>query len=208
MTFGTEYVLITVGGILTAYVLNNALLKEGVSSWFVSRLGINTYKIQDHSVKETLKKLKYESKLTEFDNVLKTELYHYYVELVIDSMNELVTGILDNERRLTLDDTKKMIKNLTYDKLTYIENSIDMKIKMPDQLQEKFDKLRNYLSMQQTYAIENAMHSSNKIMVMVQVMDAIDNNMRWFLFVTTEMFENYNGYFDSLTKKDIFIKKY
>lgn len=208
MAFGSEYVLITIGGILAAWVLNNSKLKEGATDWFVSRLGIDNYNIANHNVKETLKKLKFESKLTEFDNALKTELYQYYIEVVIDTMNELVADILNNEKGLSLEESKKLIKNSLYDKLSYIENNIDTRIKMPDPLQEKFDRFRNYLAMQHTYAVENSLQASNKKILLIQVLDAIENNNRWFLFFVTEMFENFNGHFDTLKKSDVFIKKY
>ena len=158
-------------------------------------------------VEESLKKLKFESKLTEFDNALKTELFHYYIETVIDAMNELVIDILSQEKKLSLEETKRLIKNSLYDKLSYIQNNIDNKIKMPDPLQDKFDRFRNYLTLQHTYAVENALQSSNKKLLLVQVLDAIENNSRWFLFYSTEMFENFNGHFDILTKKDVFIKR-
>ena len=207
MVLGMQEILIACGAILTTWVLNNSKLKEGITEWFVSRLGIDTYNIQNHNVKETLKKLKFESKLTEFDNTLKTELYHYYIEIVVDSMNELIIDILNKEKKLSLEETKRLIKNTLYDKLTYIQNNIDSKIKMPDPLQDKFDRFRNYLTLQHTYAVENALQSSNKKLLLVQVLDAIENNNRWFLFYSTEMFENFNGHFDTLTKKDIFIKR-
>ena len=79
MEFGMNEILIAVGAILTTWILNNKKLKEGTTEWFVSRLGINAYDIQNHTVKESLKKLKFESKLIEFDNALKTELFHYYI---------------------------------------------------------------------------------------------------------------------------------
>lgn len=207
MTFGTNELMIAGGAILTGWILNNTKLKEGITEWFVARLGIDTYNIQNHNVKETLKKLKFESKLTEFDNTLKTELYHYYIETVIDAMNELVIDILIKEKKLSLEETKRLIKNSLYDKLSYIQSNIDNKIKMPNSLQDKFDRFRNYLTLQHTYAVENALQSSNKKLLLVQVLDAIENNSRWFLFYTTEMFDNFNGHFDSLTKKDIFIKR-
>lgn len=206
MTFGTEEVLIAIGAVITTWVLNNSKLKEGMTDWFVARLGIDTYNIQNHNVKETLKKLKFESKLTEFDNALKTELYHFYIETVVDAMNELVVDILTNEKKLSLEETKKLIKNSLYDKLSYIQNNVDSKIKMPDPLEEKFNRFRNYLTLQHTYAVENALQSSNKKLLLVQVLDAIENNNRWFLFYTTEMMENFNGHFDSLKKSDVFIK--
>ena len=207
MIFGTNEVLIAVGAILTTWILNNSKLKEGTTDWFVARLGLDTYNIQNHNVKESLKKLKFESKLTEFDNALKTELFHYYIETVIDAMNELVIDILSQEKKLSLEETKRLIKNSLYDKLSYIQNNIDNKIKMPDPLQDKFDRFRNYLTLQHTYAVENALQSSNKKLLLVQVLDAIENNSRWFLFYSTEMFENFNGHFDILTKKDVFIKR-
>lgn len=207
MIFGTNEVLIAVGAILTTWILNNSKLKEGTTDWFVGRLGLDTYNIQNHNVKESLKKLKFESKLTEFDNALKTELFHYYIETVIDAMNELVIDILSQEKKLSLEETKRLIKNSLYDKLSYIQNNIDNKIKMPDPLQDKFDRFRNYLTLQHTYAVENALQSSNKKLLLVQVLDAIENNSRWFLFYSTEMMESFNGHFDSLSKKDVFINK-
>ena len=207
MAFGSEYILVTIGGILAGWVLNNASLREGTTEWFVTRLGIGQYDVSNHHVKETLKKLKFEARLTEFDNVLKTELFHYYTDIVLDNMNDLVNDILSLEKKLSLEETKKMIKNSLYDKLTIIQNNIDSTIKMPIALQNKFDKFINYLSLQHTYAIENALQSSNKKLLMFQVLDAIDNNNRWFLFYSQEMYQSFNGGFDTLSKKDIFIKK-
>lgn len=207
MNFGTNEVLIAVGAILTTWILNNSKLKEGTTDWFVSRLGIDTYNIQNHNVKESLKKLKFESKLMEFDNALKTELFHYYIETVLNAMNELVIDILTHEKKLSLEETKRLIKNVLYDKLLYIQNNVDNKIKMPGPLQDKFDRFRNYLALQHTYAVENALQSSNKKLLLVQVLDAIDNNSRWFLYYSSEMFEAFNGHFDILTKKDVFINR-
>lgn len=207
MDVGMNEILIVVGAILTTWVLNNSKLKEGATDWFVNRLGIDNYSIQNHNVKESLKKLKLESKLTEFDNALKTELFHYYIETVLDAMNELVVDILSQEKKLSLEETKRLVKNSLYDKLSYIQHNIDNKIKMPDPLQDKFDRFRNYLALQHTYAVENALQSSNKKLLLVQVLDAIDNNSRWFLFYSTELMDGFNGHFDSLTRKDVFIKR-
>ena len=91
-----------------------------------------------------------------------------------------------------------------YDILIEVNNDIDRNIKMPDLLQDKFDKFRNYLTMQHTYAIENALQSANKKLLLVQVFDAIENNSRWFLFYSTEMFDNFNGHFDTLSRSDVF----
>ena len=43
-----------------------------------------------------------------------------------------------------------------------------------------------------------------KKILLIQVLDAIETNSRWFLFYNTEMFDNFNGHFDSLTRKDVF----
>ena len=57
---------------------------------------------------------------------------------------------------------------------------------------------------QSTYAIENALQSPNKSILLIQVLDAIETNSRWFLFYNTEMFDNFNGHFDTIARKDIF----
>ena len=92
------------------------------------------------------------------------------------------------------------------DTLSNINDEIDTKVEMPNQLQDKFDKFRNYLTMQHTYAIENALQANNKKLLLIQVFDAIENNSRWFLFYSTEMFDNFNGYFDMLSRNDVFIR--
>jgi len=199
-----DQILIAAGAVLTTWVVNNSKLREGVTDWFLKFIGRDKFNIKDHSVTETLKALKFESKLTEYDNKLKTELFHFYIEVVFNTMGDLVTKILDEESKLSLEDTKKVIKNTMYDKLLYINTELDTKIKMPDGLQTKFDRFTNYLNMQHTYAIENALQATTKKILLIQVLDAIETNSRWFLFYNTEMFDNFNGHFDSLTRKDVF----
>lgn len=206
MDIGIQELLLAGGSILTAWVFNNIKLREGITDWFVSGLGIDSYNINNHNVLDSLTALQFESKLTEYNNKLKNELYHYYIDAVISAMNELVLEILKNQKKLTLEATKKLIKNIMYNKLSFVNKTMDNTIYMPEKLQEKFDKFRNYLSMQHTYAIENALQSSNKKLLLIQVLDAIDNNTRWFLFYTTEMFDNFNGGFDNITRDDVFKK--
>ncbi len=207
MVIGVQELLIGCGAILTTWIFNNSKLREGVTDWFVSSLGIDSYSITNHNVLDSLRALKFESKTTEFDNKIKSELFHYYIELVIDTMNELVLEILEKEKKMSFEQVKKLIKQTMYEKLTNIDLLIDKNIKMPKKLQDKFDKFCNYLSMQHTYAIEHALQSSNKKLLLIQVLDAIDNNSRWFLFVATEMFEGFNGTFDALLRTDVFINK-
>lgn len=204
MTLSLEQVLIAGGAILMTWIFNNTKLREGITDWFISRLGIDSYNINNHNVKVSLKSIKFEAKLNEFDNPLKTELYHYYIDTVLDNMDEFVAEILSKEKKLSFEETKKLIKNTMYDKLTHINKEIDRTINMPGPLQDKFDKFRNYLTMQHTYAIENSLQSANKKLLLVQVLDAVENNSRWFLFYSTEMFDNFNGHFDTLTRRDVF----
>lgn len=201
---GTQEILIAVGAALSTWIVQNVKLKEGLTEWFIKLIGREKYSIKNHTVTETLKALKFESKLTEYDNKLKTELFHFYIDVVLTTMHEMVLVILNEEASLELEETKKFVKNTMYDKLTYINTELDSKIKMPTQLQSKFDRFTNYLNMQHTYAIENALQSHNKKILLIQVLDAIETNSRWFLFYNTEMFDNFNGHFDALTRKDIF----
>lgn len=196
-----------IGAFLTIYIINNARLKEGITDWILGIFGRNTYDITDHNVREQLKALKFDSRLNEFDNKIKTDLYHYYVETVLNTMHDLVTDILDNQKKMSFSALKAHVKNNMYDRLSSINTEIDKQVSMPDQLQEKFDKFRNYLTKQHTYSIDNALHASNKKLLLVQVLDAIENNSRWFLFYTTEMFENFNGHFDALSRSEVFIKQ-
>lgn len=206
MTFGIEEILIGIGTFITVYIINNTKLREGITEWFINLIGKNNYNISDHNVKESIKTLKFEAKLTEFDNKIKTDLYHYYVNTVLIAMDDLVFEILEKEKTATFQSIKTHIKNNMYDKLAQINIDIDKNIKMPGKLQDKFDKFRNYLTKQHTHAIDNALQSPNKKLLLVQVLDAIENNSSWFLFYTTEMFENFNGHFDTLTRNDVFIK--
>jgi hypothetical protein len=197
-------ILIAIGAVLGTWVFNNYKLKDGVTDWFISKLSSNTYDISNHNVNTTLKALKFESKLTEFDNSLKKELYQFYIDIVIDSMQEMVIEILEKEKKLNFHNTKKLIKHTMYDKLEYINIHINRNINMPKELSVKFDKFRNYLTLQHTYAIEHALQAPNKKILLIQTFDAIENNSRWFLFYSTEMFETFNGHFDSLNRKNIF----
>ena len=120
MSFGIEEILIGIGTFVTVYIINNSKLREGITDWFINLIGKNNYNISDHNVKESIKALKFEANLTEFDNKIKTDLYHYYVETVLNTMNDLVLEILEKEKSLNFHSTKTNIKNNMYDKLSQI----------------------------------------------------------------------------------------
>jgi hypothetical protein len=204
MNFGLQELLIASGAILATWIFNNVKLREGVTDWFVSRLGVDSYNISNHNVKENIKSLKLEAVSTQYDNEIKEELYLFYVELVLNNMIEIIDDILLKEKKMSFEELKKHIKNTVYDKLDNINVIIKNKIQMPSELQNKFDKFKNYLTLQHSYAIEHALQSPNKKLLLIQVFDAIENNNRWFLFYSTEMFDNFNGHFDTLTRADVF----
>lgn len=205
MEFGLTEILVALGGVLTTWVFNNTKLREGITDYVLNKIG-RSYNVNNHNVKTTLKSLKFESKLTDFDNSVKSELYHYYVDRFLTIMEELINNLLDG-KKMSFQETKRFIKNNMYDKLILLNTLMDSEIILPDDLQEKFSKFRNYLTLQYTYAIEHALQAPTKKILLIQVLDAIENNSRWFLFYSTEMFNSFNGKFDSLKSEDIFINK-
>jgi len=204
-SIGINEILAGLGIFLTTYIISNIKLREGVTEWFVNFIGKNNYDISQHNIIEDIKKLIFESILNEYDNKLKTELYHFYTNLVLETMSDFSKLIIEKEKKLSFQELKSFIKNNMYDKFGKMNIDIDKNISMPKDLQIKFDKLNNYLTKQHTYSIDNALQSPNKKLLLIQVLDAIYHNSRWFLFYTTEMFENFNGHFDKLSKKDIFL---
>lgn len=205
MDMGLLEILIAVGAAIGTWILSNTKLKEGITDWFVSIIGNNAYDISNHNIQTTLRAIKFESKLVSYDNKVKTELYYYYIETIMDAMENTVIHILQNQKKMNLHNTKALIKNNMYDKLDLINKELTNNIRMPEKLQEKFNKLTNYLSKQHTHAIDHALQAPNKKMLLVQTFDAIENNSRWFLFYTTEMFENFNGAFDNIKREEVFI---
>lgn len=204
-SIGINEILAGLGIFLTTYIISNIKLREGVTEWFVNFIGKNNYDISQHNIIEDIKKLTFESELNEYDNKLKTELYHFYTNLVLETMRDFSKLIIEKEKKLSFQELKSFIKNNMYDKFGKMNMDIDKNISMPKDLQIKFDKLNNYLTKQHTYSIDNALQSPNKKLLLIQVLDAIYHNSRWFLFYTTEMFEGFNGHFDKLSKKDIFL---
>lgn len=200
----TGQVIVVAVAILTTWILNNAKLKDGLTDWWIGRLGIDSYNIQNHNVKETITALKFETGMTDYDNKIKTDLYHFYTNLFLDNMNHFINELVSREKKMSLEELKKLIKNEMYEKLNTIQHEVDNKIRMPNDLQSKFDRFRNYLTMQHTYVIDNALQASNKKLLLIQVMDAIENNARWFVFYSTEMFYTFNGSFDNLSRNDVF----
>jgi len=205
MEFGLSEILVGVGGVLTTWVFNNTKLREGLTDFFLNKLG-RRYNVNNHNVKTTLKSLKFELKMTIFDNAVKSELYHYYVYSFLNIMDELIITLMSN-KKLGFNEIKKIIKHTMYDKLLELNNDINININLPDDIQDKFSKFRNYLTLQYTYAIEHALNAPTKRILIIQVLDAVENNSRWFLFYSTEMFNNFNGQFDNLKSEDIFINK-
>lgn len=205
MEFGLNEILIAVGGILMTWIFNNAKLREGLTDLILSKVG-NNYDISTYNVQTSLKSLRFEAKLTNFDNHVKTELYQYYVDEFFNIMNDIITELLDN-KKLKFHEIKTFIKHAMYERLTLLNEKIDKEIKLPDELNDKFTQFRKYLTLQYSYVIEHALHAQNKKIMLIQVLDAIDNNSRWFLFYCTEMFNNFNGKFETLTIDDVFINK-
>lgn len=196
-------ILIGAGTLITIYIIQNTELKEGLTSLFLDRVKNNGFKIEDHMVKDTLIDLKFKTKHTNFDNNIKNEIYHYYVETTLVTMEYLVDNILFNYKDMRLNELKIHIKSNLYDKLSEINSEFDKRILLPEELSPKFNKFKNYLTKQHTYAIDNALKINHKHMLVIKVLDAIESNSMWFIFYTNEMFTNFNGHFDSLNKDDV-----
>lgn len=205
MTFGLEHVGIVLGAILTTFILNNTRLKEGATEWFVNKIGSGKFDAKDHSVFETVKGLIYEASIQEFDNELKEHLYKYYMETVLINFMNFAEKYAEISKTKKINDLKKETKLLLYDTLQTTKITIDKTIKMPDVLQSKFDTFRNYLDKQHIYVMEKAINANTKTILNIQLLDALENNIRWMFFYTTDMFEGFNGRFDSLSKNDVFL---
>lgn len=205
MEFGLNEILLATGGILMTWVFNNAKLREGITDFVLNKIS-SSYNITTHNVKTCLKSLKFEAKLTNFDNSVKSELYQYYVDEFFKIMDDIINNLLTNKRK-SFHETKSFIKNKLYDDLLTLNKKMDKDIYLPDELNNKFSKFRNYLTLQYSYAVEQALTAQNKKILLIQVLDAVENNSRWFLFYCTEMFNNFNGSFETLTSDDVFINK-
>lgn len=205
MTFGIEHIGVALGAILTTFILNNTKLKEGATEWFVNRIGSGKFDATDHTVFETIKGLVYEASIQEFDNELKEMLYKYYMETVLLNFKDFADNYAIISKTKKINELKKETKILLYNTLHLTKTKIDTTIKMPDVLQSKFDTFRNYLDKQHIYVMEKAINANTKTILNIQLLDALENNIRWMFFYTTDMFEGFNGRFDSLSKNDIFL---
>lgn len=205
MEFGWNEILIGTGGILMTWIFNNTKLREGVTTFVLNKIN-SGYNITTHNVKTCLKSLKFEAKLTDFDNPVKTELYQYFVGEFFIIMDDIINNLL-TKKKMSFQETKTFIKINLYDDLLKLNEKMDNDIFLPPKLNVEFSKFRNYMIFQFSYAIEHALNAQNKKILLIQILDAIENNSRWILFYCTEMFNNFNGGFDKLTSEDIFINK-
>ena len=74
MVVGINEILIGMGTVISIWVINNYKLKEGITSWFVDRLGIDTYDIKNHNIKETLKKIILENNSSTLNDLIEAFL--------------------------------------------------------------------------------------------------------------------------------------
>jgi uncharacterized protein (DUF2267 family) len=206
MTFGLEQLAIISGTFLTAWILNNVKLKEGLTEWFIDKVGSGKFDADDHTVLETIKGLLFECQIQEFDNKLKEELYKYYITTCLSQFLMLSEKYVELSKKHKLQDLKKETKLLLYRILNDQKNTIDTNVKMPDILQDRFNTFRNYLDKQHIYVLEKALSAQSKTLLNIQLLDALETNIRWMFFYTTDMFEGFNGQFDKLSKCDVFIK--
>lgn len=197
-------VLTGIGAFITIYIINNTKLREGLTDWFLSYFKRGHIDFESHNIKETIIQQKFNAKHTEFNNDLKTELFHYYVDVTLTTMEQLVDEVLEQEKKLNIKQLKLFIKQKMYNRLSVISSDIDKKISMPEPLQDKFDRFKNHLAKQHTHAIDNALTTPDKKTMVIKVLDAIENNSMWFTFYSIEMFETFNGHFDKLDRTDIF----
>ncbi len=205
MTFGLEHIGVAIGAIITTWVLNNNKLKEGLTDWFVNKVGSGKFDVHDHSVIESIKGLMYEANIQEFDSDLKEELYKFYVETTLFYFIKFTNSYAELSKTKKLNDLKKETKVLLYSTLKELKTLIDSSIKMPDVLQSKFDTFRNYLDKQHIYVLEKALTAHTKSLLNIQLLDALETNIRWMFFYTTDMFEGFNGHFNHLTRDEVFM---
>src|ERR1039457_146717 len=187
MTFGTEQVLMVLAAVLTTYIVQNLKLREGITEWLVNKMGRSRFTAEDHTVLETIKGLQYESHIQEFDNKLKENLYNYYINTCLTYFSEFAESYIKLSKEKSLVDLKKETKLLLYTTLNSLKNNIDSAIKMPDVLQDKFDTFRNYLDKQHIYVLEKALHAPTKSLLNIQLLDALETNIRWMFFYATDM---------------------
>ena len=206
MTFGTEQVLMVLAAVVTTYIVQNIKLREGLTEFIIYKLSKGKFNAEDHTVLETIKGLQYESHIQEFDNKLKENLYNYYINTCLSYFGQFTESYIKMSKDKNLKDLKKETKLLLYSTLKDLKNNIDSAVKMPEILQDKFDTFRNYLDKQHIYVLEKALTAPTKSLLNIQLLDALETNIRWMFFYTTDMFEGFNGHFDSLAKHDIFIK--
>ena len=202
-----ESVGVAASAMFATYVINNSKLREHITDWFIERIGMGSVKYKTHPIHETIKQMMLESHLVELDNKLKEELYKYFIKCVLDTIKNIADSCLAKEKKLNLEATKKIIRSIVLDNLNNMRLQIDENIKMPDDLQDKFDRFRNYLTKQLINTIEHSLTSTSKKILLLQFLDSLEINTRWFFFYTTEMFENFNGHFNHLDRKDVFIKR-
>ena len=207
MTFGLEHAGIAIAAILSTWVLNNIKLKEGLTEWFINKVGSGKFDVSDHTVIETIKGLMYEAGIQEFDNNLKEELYKFYIETSLFYFIKFSNSYSELSKKHKLVDLKKETKNLLYNTLRELKDIIDSSILMPLPLQSKFDTFRNYLDKQHIYVLEKVLTANTKTLLNIQLLDALETNIRWMFFYTTDMFEGFNGQFNHLTRNEVFINK-
>ena len=205
MNLGLQEIIIAIGAVISTWIFNNTRLREGVTDCFVSYLGNKNYTAEMHSVLETIKGLQYEAKLEDFENKLKEELYKWYINTTLEGYVQFINDYIQINNKLKLEDLKKETKHLLYSKLSEVRHRVDTSIRMPDQLQSKFDQFRNYLDKQILDVLEKSLSANSRSLLNIQLLDALETNTRWMVFYTTSMFENFNGHFDNLKRKDVFI---
>lgn len=203
----SEQVIVILGAVITTWLAQNTKLRESITGAFIEKFGISTYKFSHHNIHNTIKELKFKSTLVDFDYRLKEDVYRYYVNTILSGSSDFVNDILAKEQKMSLEQIRKYIRSSLYDRLTELQNTINNTLHMPSELQDKFNRFRNYLSEQITYNIEYSLGSPTKKILILQILDSVDINCRWFFFYTTEMFDDFNGHFSGLEKKDVFVKK-
>lgn len=213
-------IITCLGGILTAYILNNTILKEGFTEWFLAKLNktsITKIDLKYHKSYASLKNYKNQITFTLVGGELKNKFCREYIGVIFKHMLKYLDNIDTKYKELELDKLKHNMKLIVLDSYVNQEleecksnilNDLQLMFKIPHKVESQFDNWRIAQLNALKLDIENVAEDDNLTDLYTKSNEYFNKILSFFNYVIvnyTLLFNGINGAFNELKESDVFI---
>lgn len=210
------------GAIITGYILNNTVLKEGLTDIILSKFNktsIDKIDLKYHKVYIALKNYKNQITFSLVGGELKNKFCREYIGIIFNNMLKYLERIDSKYKELELDKTKPNIKLIMLGSYvnqeleeckSNIVKELQLMFKIPTKIESQFDAWRIAQMNALKLDIENVTEDDNLKDLYTKSNEYFNKILSFFNYVVvnyTLLFNAINGAFNELKESDVFLNK-